>query len=87
MKLQAPTQPACAKAATQVIGDVSCACGCERWSISKLTENGIKMIEFDMNTNDSEALLRHCESFVPTSAVTIGITGAWRPLWSLCEKR
>lgn len=25
------------------------------------------MIEFNMNTNDSEALLRHCESFVPTS--------------------
>lgn len=24
------------------------------------------MIEFDLNTNDSETLLRHCESFVPT---------------------
>lgn len=23
------------------------------------------MIEFDLNTNDCEALLRHCESFVP----------------------
>lgn len=26
------------------------------------------MIEFDMNSNDSEALLRHCESFVPASS-------------------
>jgi hypothetical protein len=25
------------------------------------------MIEFDLNTNDCEALLRHCQSFVPTS--------------------
>lgn len=25
------------------------------------------MIEFDLNTNDSETLLRHCESFVPES--------------------
>lgn len=25
------------------------------------------MIEFDLNTNDTETLLRHCESFVPTS--------------------
>ena len=25
------------------------------------------MIEFDLNTNDCEALLRHCETFVPTS--------------------
>jgi hypothetical protein len=24
------------------------------------------VIEFDLNTNDSETLLRHCESFVPT---------------------
>ncbi len=25
------------------------------------------MIEFDLNVNDAEALLRHCESFVPDS--------------------
>ncbi|WP_027611845.1 hypothetical protein [Pseudomonas sp. URIL14HWK12:I6] len=25
------------------------------------------MIEFDLNTNDAEALLRHCESYVPTN--------------------
>ncbi|MCT4498031.1 hypothetical protein N0U25_09525 [Pseudomonas sivasensis] len=24
------------------------------------------MIELDLNTNDAEALLRHCESYVPT---------------------
>jgi len=24
------------------------------------------MIEFDLNANDREALIRHCESFVPT---------------------
>lgn len=25
------------------------------------------MIEFDLNTNDREALLRHCQSFTPNS--------------------
>jgi hypothetical protein len=25
------------------------------------------MIELDLNTNDAEALLRHCESYVPTN--------------------
>lgn len=25
------------------------------------------MIEFDLNTNDAEALLRHCRSFTPGS--------------------
>jgi len=24
------------------------------------------MIEFDLNSNDAQALLRHCESYVPT---------------------
>jgi hypothetical protein len=26
------------------------------------------MIELDLNTNDSEALLRHCQSFRPSSS-------------------
>lgn len=25
------------------------------------------LIEFDLNNNDSEALLRHCQSFTPSS--------------------
>ncbi|MDH0574219.1 hypothetical protein N7668_23595 [Pseudomonas fulva] len=25
------------------------------------------MIEFDLNTNDAEALLRHCQGFVPAT--------------------
>lgn len=28
------------------------------------------MIEFDLNTNDLEALLRHCQSFKPVSGGT-----------------
>ncbi|WP_170929266.1 hypothetical protein [Pseudomonas sp. B8(2017)] len=26
------------------------------------------MITFDLNTNDAEALLRHCEQFIPQSS-------------------
>jgi len=60
-----PYLPGSQKEATQVIGGDFYACGCGKWSTSKLTESGVKMIEFDLNTNDCEALLRHCESFVP----------------------
>jgi hypothetical protein len=64
-KPRAPSLLGSPKEATQVIGGDFYACGCGKWSTSKLTESGVKMIEFDLNTHDCEALLRHCESFVP----------------------
>ncbi|WP_247256908.1 hypothetical protein [Pseudomonas moorei] len=39
------------------------------------------MIEFDLNTNDTEALLRHCESFVPTS-----MRAGYKPPWKSSPK-
>ena len=54
-----PYLPGSQKEATQVIGADFYACGCGKWSTSKLTASGVKMIELDLNTNDCEALLMH----------------------------
>lgn len=39
--------------------------GREKLAAQYPTKRGLKLIQFDLNTNDSEALLRHCEGFVP----------------------